>query len=83
MKPKSNYSKPVAALYLIIGYLATMFIQEIICFLTFYPMLEGHKTLQIFSNIIWLYAGVYIYYKLTRRYTKWWKKLENENDKSA
>lgn len=83
MKPKSNYSKQMAAVYILMGYLSTLFIQEIICFLTFYPMLEDHKVLQILSNVIWLYAGTYIYYKLTRRYTKWWKRLENKGKDNA
>ena len=35
MKPKSNYSRPMAAIYIIISFLATLFVLELICFLTF------------------------------------------------
>lgn len=80
MKHKSNYSKVMAAFYICIGYLATLMILEIICFLTFYPMLEEYRGLRVCCNIVWLYAGTFAYYKLTHRYTKWWKKLENEKN---
>ena len=32
----------------------------------------------IYFYVAWVYLVVAIYYKLTRRYTKWWKKLENK-----
>ena len=40
MKPKSNYSRPMAAIYIIISFLATLIVLELICFLTFYPFGE-------------------------------------------
>ena len=76
MEPKSNYSKLMAVVYLLMAYLAALVILEVICFLTFYPLLEGHRGWRLFCNVVWLYAGTYVFYKLTRRYTKWWKKLE-------
>lgn len=77
MKPKSNYSCPMAAIYIIISFLATLIVLELICFLTFYPLLEN-RFLRIFASLIWLYAGAFAYYKLTHRYTKWWKRLNNQ-----
>lgn len=54
MKPKSNYSRPMAAIYIIISFLATLFVLELICFLTFYPLLEN-RFLRIFASLIWLF----------------------------
>jgi len=63
MKPKSNYSRPMAAIYIIISFLATLIVLELICFLTFYPLLEN-RFLRIFASLIWLYAGAFAYYKI-------------------
>ncbi|MBU3855119.1 hypothetical protein QUW17_08075 [Bacteroides gallinaceum] len=80
MEPKSNYSKLMAAVYLVMSYLAALVVLELVCFLTFYPLLEGHRGWQLFCSIVWLYAGTYVFYRLTRRYTKWWKKLEGRKN---
>ena len=79
MKPKSNYSKVMAAFYIFLGFIAALIVLEVVCFLTFYPLLEDSRVLRMAATAVWLYIGAYAYYKLTRRYTKWWRKLESKD----
>lgn len=42
MKHWSNYGRPMAFLYLTISFISMLIIMEIICFLTFFPLIESH-----------------------------------------
>ena len=78
MKPKSNYTRVMAGFYIFLCLIASLILGEIIYFVAIVPLISNHIWLP-FINIIWIYIVAVIYYKLTRRYTKWWKKLENKH----
>lgn len=69
----------MAFLYLTISFISMLIIMEIICFLTFFPLIESHAW-RTTASIIWLYLGTFVFYKVTRKYTKWWKRLENKKE---
>ncbi len=69
----------MAFLYLTISFISMLIIMEIICFLTFFPLIESHGW-RTTASIIWLYLGTFVFYKVTRKYTKWWKRLENKKE---
>ena len=77
MKPKSNYTRVMAGFYIFLCLIASLILGEIIYFVVIVPLISNPVWLP-FINIIWIYIVAVIYYKLTRRYTKWWKKLENK-----
>ena len=79
MKHWSNYGRPMAFLYLTISFISMLIIMEIICFLTFFPLIESHGW-RTTASIIWLYLGTSVFYKVTRKYNKWWKRLENKKE---
>lgn len=79
MKHWSNYGRPMAFLYLTISFISMLIIMEIICFLTFFPLIESHAW-RTTASIAWLYLGTFVFYKVTRKYTKWWKRLENKKE---
>ncbi|MBD8039492.1 hypothetical protein H9625_03340 [Phocaeicola sp. Sa1CVN1] len=77
MKPKSNYTRVMAGFYIFLCLIASMIVGELIYFLVIVPLVPKQTWLPL-MNVAWVYLVVAIYYKLTRRYTKWWKKLENK-----
>lgn len=77
MKPKSNYTRVMAGFYIFLCLIASMIVGELIYFLVIVPLVPKQTWLPLI-NMAWVYLVVAIYYKLTRRYTKWWKKLENK-----
>ncbi len=77
MKPKSNYTRVMAGFYIFLCLIASMIVGELIYFLMIVPLVPKQTWLPL-MNVAWVYLVVAIYYKLTRRYTKWWKKLENK-----
>ena len=77
MKPKSNYTRVMAGFYIFLCLIASMIVGELIYFLAIVPLVPKQTWLPL-MNVAWVYLVVAIYYKLTRRYTKWWKKLENK-----
>lgn len=77
MKPKSNYTRVMAGFYIFLCLIASMIVGELIYFLMIVPLVPKQTWLPLI-NMAWVYLVVAIYYKLTRRYTKWWKKLENK-----
>ncbi|MBM6659068.1 hypothetical protein [Bacteroides gallinaceum] len=77
MKPKSNYTRVMAGFYIFLCLIASMIVGELIYFLVIVPLVPMQTWLPL-MNVAWVYLVVAIYYKLTRRYTKWWKKLENK-----
>lgn len=77
MKPKSNYTRVMAGFYIFLCLIASMIVGELIYFLVIVPLVPKQTWLPL-VNVAWVYLVVAIYYKLTRRYTKWWKKLENK-----
>lgn len=77
MKPKSNYTRVMAGFYIFLCLIASMIVGELIYFLVIVPLVPKQTWLPLI-NVAWVYLVVAIYYKLTRRYTKWWKKLENK-----
>lgn len=77
MKPKSNYTRVMAGFYIFLCLIASMIVGELIYFLVIVPLVPKQTWLPL-MNVVWVYLVVAIYYKLTRRYTKWWKKLENK-----
>lgn len=77
MKPKSNYTRVMAGFYIFLCLIASMIVGELIYFLVIVPLMPKQTWLPL-MNVAWVYLVVAIYYKLTRRYTKWWKKLENK-----
>lgn len=48
-------------------------------FSDFFPLIESHGW-RTTASIIWLYLGTFVFYKVTRKYTKWWKRLENKKE---
>lgn len=81
MKHWSNYGRPMAFLYLTISFISMLIIMEIICFLTFFPLIESHGW-RTTASIIWLYLGTFVFYKVTRKYTnggKDWKIKKKSN----
>ncbi len=77
MKPKSNYTRVMAGFYIFLCLIASMIVGELIYFLVIVPLVPKQTWLPL-MNVAWVYLVVTVYYKLTRRYTKWWKKLENK-----
>lgn len=77
MKPKSNYTRVMAGFYIFLCLIASMIVGELIYFLVIVPLVPKQTWLPL-MNVAWVYLVVAICYKLTRRYTKWWKKLENK-----
>ena len=77
MKPKSNYTRVMAGFYIFLCLIASMIVGELIYFLAIVPLVPKQTWLPQ-MNGAWVYRVVAIYYKLTRRYTKCWKKLENK-----
>lgn len=77
MKPKSNYTRVMAGFYIFLCLIASMIVGELIYFLVIVPLVPKQTWLPL-MNVAWVYLVVAIYYKLTRRYTKWWKKLGNK-----
>lgn len=77
MKPKSNYTRVMAGFYIFLCLIASMIVGELIYFLVIVPLVPKQTWLPL-MNVAWVYLVVAIYYKLTRRHTKWWKKLENK-----
>ena len=77
MKPKSNYTRVMAGFYIFLCLIASLIVGELIYFLVIVPLVPKQTWLPL-MNVAWVYLVVAIYYKLTRRYTKWWKKLENK-----
>ena len=74
---KSNYTRVMAGFYIFLCLIASMIVGELIYFLVIVPLVPKQTWLPL-MNVAWVYLVVAIYYKLTRRYTKWWKKLENK-----
>ena len=77
MKPKSNYTRVMAGFYIFLCLIASMIVGELIYFLVIVPLVPKQTWLPL-MNVALVYLVVTVYYKLTRRYTKWWKKLENK-----
>ena len=67
----------MAGFYIFLCLIASMIVGELIYFLVIVPLVPKQTWLPL-MNVAWVYLVVAIYYKLTRRYTKWWKKLENK-----
>lgn len=82
MKEKNNTpSKGKSIFYLLLSLIATLFVSSFIYFLVFYPALEDSRVARISVNMGWTILCLYIFKKLTQRYTLWWQALEEESNK--
>lgn len=81
MKEKNNTpSKGKSIFYLLLSLIATLFVSSFIYFLVFHPVLDS-RVVRISVNMGWTILCLYIFKKLTQRYTLWWQALEEESNK--
>lgn len=79
---KSILRKLKAVLCVLAGTLLTMAVEEAVFLLGVYkPFLEGAsqgRVFIIFGHILWLYAWMYAFYRLTARHTTWWLDMDGK-----
>lgn len=81
MKEKNNTpSNGKSIFYLLLSLIATLFVSSFIYFLVFHPALDS-RVVRISVNMGWTILCLYIFKKLTQRYTLWWQALEEESNK--
>ena len=64
---KEKDKKTISIVCLIAGFIITLFVVQLIYTLTF-------------LNIGWIYFCMYVYYRLSKRYTSWWNSLKRKNN---
>ena len=74
---KEKDKKTISIVCLIAGFIITLFVVQLIYTLTLRQWLD-HKTAKTFLNIGWIY--LYVYYRLSKRYTSWWNSLKRKNN---
>lgn len=77
MKTNKKRSKIASMLYIVGTFLILMTAMQSLYFLVYYS-LPDNIAVRLFLNIGCLYLMMYIYYKLTKRYTNWWSAFEEE-----
>ena len=65
---KEKDKKTISIVCLIAGFIITLFVVQLIYTLTLRQWLD-HKTAKAFLNIGWIYFCMYVYYRLSKRYT--------------
>ncbi|RHI96119.1 hypothetical protein DW150_02015 [Phocaeicola vulgatus] len=82
MKEKNTFlSKRKSIFYSLLSLIATLFVSSFIYFLVLHPSLDN-KVVRISINIGWTCFCLYTLKKLTRRYTFWWRALDENPNKS-
>lgn len=82
MKEKNTVLSKIRALLCSKAFLiVTLFLNSIIYFLVFHPLLES-KTAKILVNAVWTCFCLYTFNKLAQRYSPWFQILEENSNKS-
>lgn len=77
---KEKDKKTISIVCLIAGFIITLFDCPTHLYTYVTPMAGITKTAKTFLNIGWIYFCMYVYYRLSKRYTSWWNSLKRKNN---
>ncbi len=74
---KTTIRRLRAVLCIVAGFVLTMCVAEVLFLLALYkPFLKEMSLWVIYLHIAWLWGGMYIFYRITKRRTSWWRDLD-------